>query len=58
MIFGTPLYYNCYMEDTLVSEVRKLFDEEKLTARGVCNALNGRISEVEAIRIYVSTESE
>ena len=58
MIFGTPLYYNCYMDNTSESEVRSLFDDEGLTARGVVIALGGNISEVEAVRIYVNSDSE
>ena len=43
------------MNNASVREVLRLFDEEGLTARGVCKALNGTISEVEAVRIYVTS---
>ena len=46
------------MDNTSVSEVRRLFDEEGLTARGVCAALDSQISEVEAVRIYVGNDPE
>lgn len=42
------------MDNASVREVLRLFDEEGLTARGVCKALGGMISEVEAVRIYVT----
>jgi hypothetical protein len=45
------------MDNTSVSEVRRLFDEEELTARDVVIALGGEITEVEAIRIYVTGNS-